>query len=324
MDPQLIQDYLRSNLGYETQLVSLSMPDQPHFVKSQFALYQANLYGHPIGFAVSRLEDFSKHDFIELVSAMTLLRERCACLPVLVLSHLSKQVRLALIRQKVSFLVPGTQMFLPYLGLDLSDRIPQATVEHRHVLRPVAQAMLIQYLLDGNLQHLTVNQSAKVLRLTAMGALRAANQMNALGLCEVRFNGFSKTLNFNENRRELWQAAQPYLQSPVRKRITVEDDRPLVDFPFSGEYALSRHTDLGERRKCYALPMNTANALLKSGAIRPAFPQETGMAELESWSYTLPGWTDEVDSFSLAIALKNHPDPRVRLALMQLEEQAQW
>lgn len=48
--------------------------------------------------------------------------------------------------------------------------------------------------------------------------------------------------------------------------------------------------------------------------------QETGCADVQVWSYSLPIWKNEVDLFSLELSLKDVEDARVKIALLNLEK----
>ena len=159
---------------------------------------------------------------------------------------------------------------------------------------------------------------------TAMGTLRAANQLNDLGICKVTFDGYRKQLAFPTDRKSLWEKSKPFLRNPVKKTISVEDDTALTGFPFAGEFALAHHSDLSVTRKTYALHQKDVSALLDEGKIRIAFASETGCADIQVWNYTLPSWDGEVDLFSLELSFNNTNDARIKIALLNLEEQRKW
>ena len=159
---------------------------------------------------------------------------------------------------------------------------------------------------------------------TAMGLLRAVNQLADLGICQVTFDGYRKQLAFPTDRKSLWEKSKPPLRNPVKKTIPVEDDSALTGFPFAGEFALAHHSDLSVTRKTYALHQKDVSALWDEGKIRIAFASETGCADIQVWNYTLPSWDGEVDLFSLELSFNNTNDARIKIALLNLEEQRKW
>ena len=323
MELKQIQDYLFRDLGIEAIAVPVEIPGIPFFIRKQFTLYKITALDRELCLLLSQKQSLSQHKFQEIISTFTFI-QNSGLMPVFVFSAMSKRERLELVRQKMAFIVPDSQMFIPSLGLDFSERIPQTAPPKDNRLRPAAQALIIQQILTGNLDGLTVNQASAVMGYTAMGTLRAANQLNDLGICKVTFDGYRKQLAFPTDRKSLWEKSKPFLRNPVKKTISVEDDTALTGFPFAGEFALAHHSDLSVTRKTYALHQKDVSALLDKGKIRIAFASETGCADIQVWNYTLPSWDGEVDLFSLELSFNNANDARIKIALLNLEEQRQW
>ena len=62
----------------------------------------------------------------------------------------------------------------------------------------------------------------------------------------------------------------------------------------------------------------------QNGKIHIAYSRETGCADVQVWSYTLPVWENKVDPFSLELSFKDTDDARIKIALLNLEEQRKW
>jgi len=324
MDDMTIQKYFERNLGETPAISAAELPNLPHFARRQFRFLNACLFGKNICLLVSSKDNFKEHNLQELESVCQLVYEQTGTLPVFVFRNLAKQERLLLIKRKIEFLVPGLQMFLPQLGLELYDRIPKTFSPESAMLRPAAQAMLLEQLLTGSLQGLSVNKASQVMGYTAMGTLRAADQLNELKLCNVVPEGRGKILNFSSDRRKLWTDAAEHLRNPIKKMLAVKNDSVLNAFPFAGEYALGLHSDLSVSRKCYALHQTAFKKLLDSGELQLADSPGSGIADVQIWSYTLPSWQTEVDLLSLELSFKGNVDPRIKIALLELEEQRTW
>ena len=324
MELKQIQDYLFRDLGIEVVPVPVEIPGTPFFIRKQFALYKITALDKGLCLLLSKNRSLTQHNFQEIISTFAFVQNVSGLMPVFVFSAMSKRERLELIRQKIAFLVPDSQMFIPYLGLDFSERIPQTPLPKERLLRPAAQALIIQQILTGNIDGLTVNQASAVMGYTAMGTLRAVNQLDELGICQVTFDGYRKQLAFPTDRKSLWEKSKPFLRNPVKKTIPVEDDSALTEFPFAGEFALAHHSDLSVTRKTYALRQKDVAALSDEGKIRIAFAKETGCADIQVWSYTLPSWNGEVDLLSLELSFNNTNDARIKIALLNLEEQRKW
>ena len=324
MELKQIQDYLYQDLEIEVSPVPLNVQETPFFIRKQFELYNISVFDKVICLIVSKRQSLSQHNFQEIIGTLAFAHKVSELPPVFAFSTMSKQERLELVRQKICFIVPGTQLYIPVLGLDFSERIPQMPHQNEKKLRPAAQALIIQQILSGNLEGLTVNQASKVMGYTAMGTLRAANQLNSLEICQVSFDGFKKTLHFPQDRKVLWEKSKPFLRNPVTKIIYVANDNILAHYPLAGEFALGCHSDLSVARKSYALHQKEVTRLINEGKIKIAFAKETSCADIQVWSYTLSSWKGEVDSFSLELSFKNTNDARIKIALLNMEEQRKW
>ena len=320
----VVQKYLERNLGIVTDFSVAAMPKLPHFARRQFDFFMGALFEKNICLLIAKKEKFQDYNLQELESISQIVCKQNQMLGVFVFQRLSKQERLMLIKRGIPFIVPDTQMFLPQLGMDLFDRIPDRPVLESSFLRPAAQGMLLEQLLTGSLQGLSVNKASQIMGYTAMGTLRAADQLNALHLCEVSTIGRSKILNFSSDRKQLWEDAARYLRNPVRKTIAVENDSNLKNFPFAGEYALSRHSDLSVSRKCYAMHQTAFKSLFNEGALQISDHPADGVADIQIWFYTLPSWQEEVDPLSLELSFLENTDPRIKIALLELKEHQSW
>lgn len=324
MDIADIKHYLLRVLDVDIAAEAASISGTPFFLRKQFDLFTATIADKTLCFLLSKRAAFAQHQFQDIISSTAFFYENTNLLPVFVFSAITKQQRLELVKQKISFIVPESQMYMPFIALDFSDRIPQKAIDKPNALRPAAQALIIQQLLTGELDGLTVNQASKVMRYTAMGTLRAADQLNDLGICEVKYNGFSKTLHFPLEPKNLWENAKMYLRNPVKKVFAIEDDFTLKGYPLAGEFVLAQHSDLSVTRKTYVLHQKDLTALLQENKIEIAYSRETGCADVQVWSYTLPAWKNEVDLFSLELSFKDIDDARIKIALLNLEEQRKW
>ena len=324
MELEQIRNYLFRDLGIDAIPDPVEFPETPYFLRKQFDFCKITALDKELCLLLSKRRNLSDHLFQEIKSACSFIHGISGSMPVFVFPAMSKQERVELVRQKIAFIVPDTQMFIPFLGLDFSDRIPLMAPLRKEKLRPAAQALIIQQLLTGELNGLTVNQASAVMGFSAMGTLRAANQLDELGICKLAFDGYRKTLSFQANRKELWEKSKPHLRNPVTKTIPVEDDSALAGFPLAGEYALARYSDLSVTRKTYALHQKEVARLIENGSIRTAFSRETGCSDIQVWSYTLPSWVREVDLFSLELSFLGTNDARIKIALLNLEEQRKW
>ena len=330
MEIKNIQDYLSQVLACDISFCPEELNALPFFIRKMFAFYSGELFSKKIYFLCAKDNFFDKHSIQEIESAAYTFKDKLPHDPVFVFDALSRQERLMLIKRKLSFIAPGTQMFLPYLGITLFERIKEKRAPASARLRPAAQAILIEYLSCNTLNNCTLTQAAKFMNYTAMGIARAANQLDELKLCSIHSDGYRKTLVFDSDKRMLWERALPYLRSPVKKVVSIEDDAIFCDGSrlYAGEYALARYSNLSVSRKCYAVHEKTFGELLKGNHIIQADSVGGGIADVQVWSYSLPRHENDkngtVDLLSLELSFQNTGDPRIKAALLDIKEDRQW
>lgn len=257
------------------------------------------------------------------------LRQQAGLPVVYVSGALASYERKRLIEHHMPFLVPGNQLYLPDLGIDLREYFIRRPAPRAAALSPATQALLLAALLrtpwHSEWQPAGMMQA---LGYTAMTLSRAVRELEAAGLCLVRTEGRTRWLHIDRGAADTWAYAQPLLRSPIRRRCWA---RPLPGWTapqvrLTGLSALSRHSMLAEPQwPVYAV----GPALWKTAAqagFTPLPEPLPGAVEWEFWTYT-PALTpdgDTVDPLSLTLSLQDRTDERVQLGLDALTRQFPW
>lgn len=327
--PRTLQ-YLHESLG-----VSLSasrawagQEDLAYFLRDAFDLQQLEILGTPVLLAVGRqgaqatLGDIRA--WIERIRSL-------AGLPVIYVTQaLASYERRRLIEQKVPFIVPGNQLYLPDLGLDLREYFRQRPVAMETALSPSAQALLIKALVQPDWKsQWHPAEMAGQLPYTAMTISRATRELVAAGLAQARKAGRSQYLVMAHTAQETWERAAPLLRSPVQRTIwTASPPASAASshaWRWAGLSALARQSMLAEPRVPVRAVSRAEWQRLGSGVdeLPQAMP---GAHEWQLWHYSpalVPG-SDTVDPFSLILSLQGNTDERVQSALDTLKEQLPW
>jgi hypothetical protein len=321
-----LKNYLNQTLGYEIMLSDVDMSSLPFFIRKSFQVQSGTLCSRNVSFMLAQEYFFDKHSVLDIENILNQAREKLSCIPVFVVTSLSRQERLQLIKRLIPFIVPGTQMYLPELGIDFSEHIREVRDAKVEKLRPAAQSLLIVQLLTNRFQDNTLTAVAKNLRYATMSIVRAANELERLKLCKLNSTGNKKLIHFEQDNAPLWEKAKPYMRSPVKKRLPLLVDDGLAGLlPISGEYALSKHSNLSVIRKCYAVDKSTFKLLEKEKKIVLADVPDDGIGDLEIWAYN-PGAIDDkiVDSLSLELSFTGTSDPRIKEALLNFKGDRTW
>lgn len=323
------QAYLLEALGQRlSALKPRSGPGLPFFVIDSFDLMEIELFGELVTLAI--LKEQASLTPMEVALRIRKIRAQ-GSLALYVAPAVDASDRRRLVEQKVPFVVPGNQLYLPDLGIDFREHFRrQAEIGSMTHMVAATQALLFSHLID----RMSTNErrsswhvapTVEKLGYTKMTGSRAANELVALGLAKVEKIGRAVHLRFKQDTTAaIWEAAKPYVKSPVLRRRWLHM-LPSDISPFAreaGEMALAKRTMLGEpEHQTYAIHRDhwsdTNEGLILT---RP----EPGAVEVQLWSYS-PGLDDGhlVDPLSLVASLKDSVDERVRLAVRELEGQIQ-
>jgi DNA-binding MarR family transcriptional regulator len=257
---------------------------------------------------------------------MDLVQKKTGAVLVYVRPQVTAYNRKRLIEHKVSFIVPGNQIYLPVLGIDLREHFKRLRAE-RPTLGPATQVLVLHALLHDVRDVLTPAEQANRLGYSRMTMTRAFDELEAARLGEIKMCGRQRCLRFPANARALWIRAKPLLRTPVIKRLFI---RPIPLGPFAmlaGLAALARYTML-------APPPHPVHALAKPDWKRVRqrhklveLPELDAEAqEIEVWSYRPALLADDnlVDRLSLFLSLRDNRDERVESALEELMRTLPW
>ncbi len=320
-----IEHYLQETLGISPKFSAWKASERlPLFLRDGYRFFETSLLGAACLLMVDQAEDapspanVRKH--LEQVEAkwdgeLVYVRHQVA-------SHQRKR----LIEQKVSFLVPGNQMYLPMLGIDLREhfrRQRQAPL----TLKPATQALVLDLLLHPDDDLRTPVDFAERLRYTKMTMSRAFDELEVEHLCDVSKEGRERWLRLLGTRQELWQSALPLLRSPVkqRKHIRRLDDHAIG--VTAGLTALADRSMLAGP-KIPVVAVSSEQWKIRKGdtACFNATADDPDAVEVEVWTYDPKLFSDGsiVDRFSLLLSLKGNEDERVEAALEKMMEAVKW
>jgi hypothetical protein len=293
----------------------------PLYLQAHYAYRVTNLHGMRLLFCF----------FVgaEVPSAVTVaqhaatLRQKVTAEPVFIFNTMKAWLRRDLIDRKVSFAVPGIQLYLPLLLIDLRERFDIDRKERAN-LTWLAQSILLHHLNQREVEGLSVRGLAAQLGAAASSTSRSVMELCDLGLATVSA-GKTKRLAFAYQGIELWTKALPLLRTPVRTLLYWPRAIPLPLLQDAGEHALADYTNLNipavPIKACYH---RAASELANDPEIVFKNPREDYGAIIQVWHYDPRqlGTERTVDPYSLYLSLKDDPDERIQQALTQLDKKA--
>lgn len=323
---QQVQQYLHDVLGAATgapwpwpQVAEL-----PYFLQDAFHWFEIDLFGHRVVLALDPGE--SKVALRDVRSKLEKARATSNQPILYVTGALASYERRHLIEQKSPFVVPGNQLYLPDLGIDLREYFRQRMPAPKS-LTPAAQAVLITMLLQSERNEWRPNELARATGYHSMTLSRVSRELINGELVTLRGEGRVSHLSLSGPPAETWERAQPLFRSPI-KRVTWATPLPhashdLSQFPRAGASALAHYSMLSEPGS----PVYAAGPEQWLTAGLSFLPDwSPGAIEWQAWSYQPPPFRDGayVDPLSLTLSLRAEQDDRVQIALDEVKEEFPW
>jgi hypothetical protein len=286
----------------------------PLYLRQRYEFSRVDLFGRRCVLAIEK-SPTGELSPTEYGHELTQLKHRLHEDVILILMKLPSYVRNRLVRQGIPFIVPGTQMFLPMLMIDLREQFPKLNDRTRPTLSAVSQVVVIYQTLKQSLDETPLGQIAARLGYSAMAMSKAQDELQGSRLCEVVRTGRRVCLRFLSRGRALWQQAEPLLTTPVRRKQWIRWGQPRARAVLAGTSALSNASMLADDRvPTYAMrDKDLANAMEK-GEIFGCGGPEDAEARLESWKYDPWVLTDNdvADRCSLYLSLRQSTDERIQ------------
>lgn len=319
--------YFKELLDIDVRLQSIKkIKNTPFALIARYQFYRLHLLEYVFILAESRVEyeitpaEYKKH--VELIRKIT------GKDVIIVFSWCTAFIRKRLINYKLPFIVPGKQMYLPDLAIDLREHFTKARQEQAH-LSPSAQVSVLYHLQKDLPQPFTPKELEKRLGYTKMTMTRAVEELVNHGLCRSEKKGKNKLVWFNYQAYELWEKALPLLRNPIKKVLPLHKYPPkkVAAYIHAGINALSETTMISpDKIPVYAIGRDGFNILKIQNFIKIAELKEDAVMQLEVWSYNpaLLSQRSSVDNLSLYLSMKDIHDERIQLALNEIMEEFPW
>ena len=234
--------------------------------------------------------------------------------------------RKRLIEQKVPFIVPGNQMYLPMLAIDLREHFRRIR-EEAPTFSPSTQVVVLHALLRDAGQVLIPAEMAPRLGYSAMTMTRAFDELETANLAQVTVRGRERCLRFVGGQKEIWEKVLPFLRSPVSKRLFIRRATGLEDAMRAGLTALARFSMLAPPEyTTYALSREDWKAIRQRHKTIEVPAQDPDASEIEVWWYPPALFAEDgiVDPLSLYLSLKEDRDERTETGLEEMMEKFKW
>ena len=302
-------DYIESTLGIKVHYHSWSHTDElPYYLLDRYDFRQATLESVKTLFLYPKAE----LDQLASVKKQIVKIQKFEPLPVvIVLENISRSRLQYMLSAHVPFIVPGKQIYLPFMGIVLQNRFCVESVKTEQ-LQPSAQVLFFYYLYQKK-QQIYMSDAGKKLGFSAMTITRAVRQLEQTTFFATEKNGVKKILIGKYTAHELYEKMKPYLISPVRKTIYIDKDASLPPMRMAGISALSQMSMINPPDiPCYAV-----NGKKDIPAGIDFLIDVSTQVKVELWKYdpNILAENDAVDPLSLIMTLRDDPDDRIEEAV---------
>lgn len=235
-------------------------------------------------------------------------------LPVIfVTSSLPADGRKRMCEHHFSFIVPGLELYLPQLFVQLKENQPAQTREYSN-LGIAAQYLAVCYLNGFTDRELSIADAMNVTGYSRMGVIQAFHELEFFKAGSRM--GSHRHFIFHDDKSELWEDLRPKMHNPCKRVIGLEkipDGMPVVS---AGTSALCCRSMLAPaEQQDFAIRLKDFNAIGKIATISTAYAPVL----LQLWTY-VPRKTEDggVEPYSLFLTLEDNADDRIQICLEEM------
>lgn len=319
-----LSDYLESITGsIPTLRGAPAQASLPLFLRERYQLARIGLFGRECLLALE-MSGWKTGSPAEYAAHTQTMQAQFSEPVTLVIPQVASYARNRMVQAGTPFIVPGSQLFMPFMMVDLRERFKAPSAEAGVPLTPAAQCILLYHLLRKPLQGRPLNEIAKLTGYTGMTVTKVKDEWEINGLCQTSRVGRSVVVEFPIPGRKLWHMAEQLLSSPVKKFQWVRwRDRAKFGPPGlpAGYTALAMTTMTeDDPLPTWALPDRAYRQMLTTGIFQTVNGQEDANLRVEAWKYDPRFLSDGncVDPLSLVLSLRSDRDERVQQQLQTL------
>ena len=229
-----------------------------------------------------------------------------------------------LIKEGIPFVVENKQIYLPFLGLALSDG-------DERTLKPCGQiSYLTQKLLLTSIyekwKDVSVSAAAEKLSVTKMSVTRCYDEIEVFGLPYIRKRSRTRLFSADSDREVMWENLRGILRNPVLQQFSLKNDLngPKV---LSGMSALGFYSMLDDSSyPIYEVSKKEIRKILEENE-QIYFEVDMPGCVIQEVGYEISfGSGQAADPLSVSLMLTDSEmdDPRVSKAVEEMLEETVW
>ena len=326
-----VEDYFKQILGIELkckQVAKESLNKLPYVYTNKYNFYETNYFEDK--YLLMKVNKEDVYEATQLRKQVIAIQQALDKKIIVVLDDISAVTRKRLIEQRINFIVPGKQMYLAEMYVDIREFKKAKSFDKSFSLLPSAQLILLYHILhkDDNISNYSFKELAEKTGYSQMAITKAINNLKNLLLANV-VGTKEKRIELEKDIPKLWKEIESKLVNPVLKTVYV-DEKPEGLYKCNVT-ALEEYSNMNpENKEHYAIEKNQFYELEKNNKLFN-LNEENGFYALEVWKYNPKlladgiSKKDNVDPLSLYLSLKDKfTDERIDMALDQIIEKYIW
>ncbi len=277
-------------------------------------------------FLLITLSENDKFGTVALKKQAALYTEKSGLHVAYYFENITKVQRDALVRKRIPFISMPDQMYLPFLGMALSNHFKKEYEFSVKKMMPATQCLFLYLLYNTSCEYMIKKEAAEHLKLTRTSITRASEQLKNMGLLTENARGKEIQMYPTATGKEYYEKAKKYLINPVQKRLSLEKN-PMIDrLNVAGESALSKNSMLAAPEKEIYAIYKGHDVVQSWKEINSQWQTDVDSCCVELWKYDpdIFAKNGAVDPVSLAMSLSDIEDERVQSELETYLEEYAW
>lgn len=294
----------------------------PNYMVLGRKIYEAECLGIP--FLLVSVSDTERFGSIALKNQLEKYQKVSGRYAAYYFDSMTIAQRYSLVKKRIAFLYEPNQVYLPFMGVIMQERLKSKPEIRLDKMMPATQAVFL-YLLYNGRNGCLKKDVADNLGITRMSVTRASAQLFEMKLIHEEKSGREIRMYPVVSGIEYYHQAKPYLIDPVIRRVYVDRGSFPKSVILSGDSALSQMTMLSVPGiPVYAVEKND-DIVKDLKIVDPKWEQDCDVAVVELWKYNpqLFARNNAVDPVSLAESLKD-ADERVEKSIDEYMEKWEW
>jgi hypothetical protein len=315
-----ITEYIKNTLHINVQCTEYTnSPALPLYLEKGFSLRRLDLPG--TSFILAKPSE--KRNLTALRNDIRQLEKLTRQPCVLCMHNIRSYTREKMISGAIPFIVPGKQLYLPFLGVSLLDRF-ERNIQKTDGISFAAQKLLLTAIYEG-WREIRLTDAAKAIGYTKVTLMNCFDELQAVGLPLVEKSGKYRMFIWEKDRKSLWDLTYRHFRSPVIRQYMLIDDVSFEQMKLSGISALCRYTMLSETKPIYYAIDRKADKVLCFDQKEHVPVDEIPAAVVQVLHYFIDFPKNEsraIDPLSAILALGENElaDPRVQSSIEEITE----